>query len=238
MTFAGANGDDVLVSGGFDCAVRIWDVRAQRGGKEIMVLSEARDSVECVVARSGVSGQGEVWEVMSGSSDGRVRCYDIRMGRVTEDVVGPAVTSLCRTGDGKGTLVGCLDSELRLMDGQSGACLKVYREEGKGGRRFVNEEFRIKSCFGGREKWVVCGNENVEGKRGDGEVVVWDTLSGDVVQRVRVKGAEGGKRKIGADGKEKERTNVVSCVSWKENGKGDQWCCGGTDGVVTVFGPP
>jgi len=29
---------------------------------------------------------------------------------------------------------------------------------------------------------------------------------------------------------------VVSCVAWKNEGRGDQWCCAGTDGVVTVYG--
>jgi len=25
-------------------------------------------------------------------------------------------------------------------------------------------------------------------------------------------------------------------VTWKNDGRGDQWCCAGTEGVVTVFG--
>jgi mitogen-activated protein kinase organizer 1 len=67
---------------------------------------------------------------------------------------------------------------------------------------------------------------------------VWDTLTGEVVQRVRVEGSKiEGKKKIGRDGKEKEKRNVISCVAWKENGRGDQWCSAGTDGIVTVFGP-
>jgi mitogen-activated protein kinase organizer 1 len=41
---------------------------------------------------------------------------------------------------------------------------------------------------------------------------------------------------IGRDGKEKERKNVVSCIAWKDGGFGDQFCVGGTSGVVTVFG--
>jgi len=71
-------------------------------------------------------------------------------------------------------------------------------------------------------------------------VVVWDTLSGNVVQRIQVSGSRtaGEKQRIGADGKVKEKKNVVSCIAWRENGKGDQWSCGGTDGIVTVFGPP
>jgi mitogen-activated protein kinase organizer 1 len=109
--------------------------------------------------------------------------------------------------------------------------LKAYKGNG-----WKNEEFRLRSAFGGNERWVLCGNEDVKG--GDGEVVVWDTLTGEVVQRVRVEGSNiEGRKKIGRDGKEKEKRNVISCVAWKESGRGDQWCCAGTDGIVTVFGP-
>ncbi|PMD21618.1 WD domain-containing protein [Hyaloscypha hepaticicola] len=223
VSFAGT-GDGVLVSGSFDASVRIWDVRSQNS-KPIMVLEEAKDSVSCVLA-------GEGYEILSGSVDGRVRCYDLRMGRLETDVIGVAVTSLRRTRDGKGVLVGGLDSCLRLMDRDGGGLLRAYKGEG-----WRNEEFRVRSAFGGNERWVLCGNEEVKGT--DGEVVVWDTLSGKIVERIRVKGKEGeGKKRIGRDGKEKEGQNVISCVAWKENGRGDQWCCAGTNGIVTVFGPP
>jgi mitogen-activated protein kinase organizer 1 len=96
-----------------------------------------------------------------------------------------------------------------------------------------NEEFRIRSTFGGNEKWVVSGSEAK-----DGEVLVWDTVGGGVIQRVLVKETDGVARKMVVDsqGKEKKRRNVISCVAWKNDGRGDQWCCAGTDGVVTVFG--
>ncbi|CAL3971943.1 unnamed protein product [Diplocarpon coronariae] len=230
VTFAGA-GDSVLVSGSFDASVRIWDVRSQ-SGKPIMVLDEARDSVSCVlVAREGGGGKGE-YEILAGSVDGRLRCYDLRFGRVETDVIGASVTSLERTRDGKGVLVGGLDSCVRLMDRDGGGLLRSYKDPG-----WKNEDFRLRSVFGKNERWVLCGNEHVQGA--DGQVVVWDTLSGEVVERIRVPGSKvEGKKKIGMDGKAKERKNVVSCLAWKEGVRGDQWCCAGTDGTVTVFGPP
>ena len=229
VTFAGV-GDSVLITGSFDASVRIWDVKSQNA-KPIMVLDEARDSVSCVLAGQR-AGRGGEFEIVSGSVDGKVRYYDLRMGRLETDVVGTSVTSLQRTRDGNGVLVGGLDSTLRLMDRDGGGLLKSYREEG-----FKNEEFRVRSAFGANERWVVCGNEDVRGD--DGQVVVWDTLSGNVVERIIVPGSKGdGKKKIGSDGKERERRNVLSCLAWKENGRGDQWCCAGSDGVVTVFGPP
>jgi len=225
VCFAGV-GDSVLISGSFDSSVRIWDVKSN-SMKPIMVLEEAKDSISCVLSGSQ-AGKGGEFEVVTGSVDGRVRYYDLRMGSMDVDVIGASVTSLQRTRDGKGILVGALDSSVRLMDRENGGLLKAYR----GGK---NEEFRLRCCFGGNERWILCGNEEVSGP--DGEVLVWDTLSGEVVERIRVEGSiQEGKKKIGRDGKERERQNVISCVAWKGDGRGDQWCCAGIDGIVTVFG--
>ncbi|TVY53427.1 WD repeat domain-containing protein [Lachnellula suecica] len=228
VTFAGAS-DSLLISGSFDASVRIWDVKSQNM-KPIMVLEEARDSVTCVLTGAG-AGKGGEYEILTGSVDGRVRSYDVRMGKLEVDVVGASVTSLQRTRDGKGILVGALDSTIRLMDRDGGGLLKAYKDD-----KWKNDEFRLRSTFGGNERWVLCGNEGVKGD--DGDVAVWDTLSGKIIQKIRVEGSTiEGKKKIGRDGKEREKRNVISCVAWKENGRGDQWCCAGTDGLVTVFGP-
>ena len=200
-----------------------------------MILAEAKDSISAVLAAR--DGGSNSYELLAGSVDGRVRIYDVRMGSLEEDVIGASVTSLARTRDGKGVLVGCLDSSVRLMDRDNGGLLKRY--EG-----FTNDEFRLESAFGANERYVLCGNEKPTAKSNDagvvdGEVVVWDTVSGKVVERVRVPGnaAANRKRVVGSDGKEKERRNIISCLAWKERGRADQWCCAGTDGVVTVFGP-
>jgi mitogen-activated protein kinase organizer 1 len=228
VAFAGS-GDSVLVSGSFDASVRIWDVKSQQM-KPIMVLEEAKDSVSCVLAGLPAGAAGE-YEILAGSVDGRVRCYDLRKGVLDTDVIGASVTSLQRTRDGRGILVGALDSSIRLMERDGGGLLKAYKYDG-----WKNKEFRLRSVFGGNERWVLCENEEVTGD--DGEVVVWDTLTGKVVERVRPAGLKAAeKQRIGADGKIKEKKIVVSCIAWKENGRGDQWCCGGTDGIVTVFGP-
>ena len=74
---------------------------------------------------------------------------------------------------------------------------------------------------------------------GHGRVWAWDVLSGEVVARLSVPWGppgHGSKKVVGRDGKEKERTNVISCLAWRDGGYGDQFCAGGTSGVVTVFG--
>ncbi len=69
----------MVVSGSFDASVRLWDCKSQ-STKPIQVLEEARDSV------SGVCVVGH--EIVTGSVDGRMRVYDLRMGMVFVDVIG------------------------------------------------------------------------------------------------------------------------------------------------------
>ena len=75
----GGPAQEVVVSGSFDATVRVWDAKSA-APKPVQVFEDARDSVSCVA----VAG----WEIVAGSVDGRVRCYDVRMGVVYTDVVG------------------------------------------------------------------------------------------------------------------------------------------------------
>ncbi|KAK1775252.1 WD40-repeat-containing domain protein [Copromyces sp. CBS 386.78] len=240
VIFAGVD-DSLLISGGHDTTVRIWDVRSQSSAKPVQVLGEAKDGVTSLVFDS----QGTGAEVLAGSVDGRVRTYDVRMGRLVTDVFPGAVTSLCLARDGKTVLVGSLDSKIRLMDRSNGQCLRTYGgvEKGSGdvgaaAGGWTNKEIRVQSVLGGGERWVVAGDENgAENSNGEGRVWAWDLLTGRLVAKLGVPwGPGGGKVVVGRDGKEKERKNVVSCVAWKDSGFGNQFCVGGTSGVVTVYG--
>ncbi|KAH6655025.1 WD40-repeat-containing domain protein [Truncatella angustata] len=225
--FAGED-DTLLVSGSLDTSVRIWDLKSG-SFKPVQTLTEARDSVSAVVVRDA--------EIIAGCVDGRVRTYDVRMGRCVSDVIGPPVTSLCLSKDGKAVLVGALDNKVRFMDRRDGTCLKTYT-----GPEFRNDGLRIQSILGGKEQYVLAGDEMTgePNQNGDGRLWAWDTVTGDVVAKVGIPwgpaGSEPRKKLIGKDGKEKERSNVISCVAWRENGFGDQYCVGGTSGVVTVLG--
>lgn len=223
VKFAG-EGDSVVVSAGFDTSVRLWDTKSS-SIKPIQTLNEAKDSVTSLCVRGA--------EVVAGCVDGRVRSYDVRMGKVWSDVVGAGVTSVDLTRDGKAMLVGGLDSELRLMDRESGSCLRVYHDA-----EYTNTEYRVQSILGAKEKYVLAGDENPPDGSTDGRVWVWDLLSGRMVKKLSVPWGptEGRRKAVGRDGKEKVRKNVVSCMAWREDGWGDQFCVGGKSGVVTVFG--
>lgn len=221
-----AAGGDVVLSASFDASVRIWDLKSQNF-KPIQILADAKDSVSCVTL--GKEGT----EIVTGSVDGRIRWYDIRMGKMTTDVVGAPVTSVSVTKDGETALVSTLDGTIRLMDRERGTSLMSYKGH-------QNKEYRIRSCLGARENFVLSGTEGVEGSQSeDGEVYVWETATGTVAKKIAVPSNNdpARKRAVGSDGKPKVRKNVISALAWKDNGKADQWCCAGTDGVVTVFVP-
>ncbi|KAK1853790.1 aspartate aminotransferase [Colletotrichum chrysophilum] len=226
----GGDGDSLVISAGFDTSVRVWDCKSN-SAKPVQVMDEAKDSVTALVVRDA--------EIVAGSVDGRVRSYDVRMGKCITDTMGASVTSLKLTRDGKAMLVGSLDSKIRLMDRDSGSCLKTYEDAG-----WKNEELRVQSILGGKEKYVIAGDELTAGTgpaglNGEGKIWTWDLLTGKLVATVKVpwpEGYEPKKKVLGKDGREKERSNVISCMAWRDDGWGDQFCVGGTSGVATVFG--
>ncbi|KAK4219251.1 putative mitogen-activated protein kinase organizer 1 [Rhypophila decipiens] len=244
VTFGGV-GDSLVISGGIDTSVRIWDVKAGNNNKPIQVLDDAKDAISSVV----VTGE----EIIAGSVDGRVRSYDLRMGRCVTDVFANSVTSLCLARDGESLLVGSLESKLRLMDRRDGTCLRVFGHEG-----WRNEEFRVQSCFGGGERFVVAGGEEESLEEydddddddddddggGGGKVWAWDLVTGQLVAKIPVPGRASTRKTAGRGGgiygagseERKKRTTVISSIAWKEDGYGNQFCVGGTSGVVTVYG--
>ncbi|KIW53881.1 hypothetical protein PV05_06291 [Exophiala xenobiotica] len=209
VAFAG-DGDGVIVSGGDDTTVRLWDVKS-RDAKPLMVLDEAKDGISSVV----VPGNGH--EIVSGSVDGRLRSYDIRMGKVTVDVMPGPVTSLDVSRDARTVLVGCLDGRIRMMDRTDGTCLRGFPPEGNV-EGYKNDSLRLKSCFAGNESLVLSGSED------DGRVRGWDVLSGKSVGNVDVNPS----------------AKVVSVVRWREGsqaqGRQGLWAGGGAEGIVKVYG--
>ncbi|EXJ92119.1 hypothetical protein A1O3_00669 [Capronia epimyces CBS 606.96] len=208
VAFAG-EGHSVLVSGSDDTSVRLWDVKS-RDAKPLMVLEEAKDSIASIA----VPGNGH--ELVTGSVDGRLRSYDVRMGRVTVDVMPAPVTSLDVARDARTVLVGTLDGRIRMMDRTEGTCLRAFPPEGNV-EGYKNDSLRLKSCFALNESLVLSGSEN------DGHVRAWDVLTGKSVGKVDISPA----------GK------LVSVVKWREGsqaqGRQGLWAGGGVEGVVKIF---
>ena len=60
---------------------------------------------------------------LESSVDGKVRNYDIRMGKLHADCIGQPVTSVSFTRDGQCVLTSTLDDTIRLLDKDTGELL-------------------------------------------------------------------------------------------------------------------
>ncbi|TGZ81179.1 WD40 repeat-like protein [Ascodesmis nigricans] len=189
----------VLASGSYDATVKLWDCKSSNR-KPIQTLDEAKDSVMDVEIRGT--------DIITACVDGRIRNYDMRMGRCVVDYVSTkGVTSVQGTEDGAAVLVSALDGKVRLMDKRDGRMLQSFTGH-------VNKELRVRSCFAEREEFVVSGSE-------DGTVWCWDLVSGEMKAKLVGHGeGKGGK--------------AVSCVDTRRSG--GQMVTGGADGTVVVWG--
>ena len=95
-----------------------------------------------------------------------------------------------------------LDSTLRLFDKANGGLLQTFKGH-------KNTEYRIRSSLGAADKYVVSGSE-------DGRFIMWDLVSGEVVEE---QVAHGGK--------------VVTSVSYHPLKR--QALTSGVDGTVVVW---
>lgn len=199
------------------------------------MLEDAKDSVSCLQ----VVGH----EICAGSVDGRVRVYDLRMGMVYVDVIGrmslsphppssasthssappprtastnhcplpDPITSLQQTKDTTALLLSTLDGTIRLMDKAHGTLLQAYKGH-------VNTEYRVRSCLGMNDTYVVSGSE-------DGRIFVWDLVEGKVVKTLEAE-VDGEKAK----GSVKRR--VVSAVAVNDLRR--EWVSAGADGMFSL----
>ncbi|CEJ60425.1 Putative WD domain protein [Penicillium brasilianum] len=225
VQFAG-DGDSVVVSGSADTTINLWDTKSN-ANKPIQTLTEASDTV------SSLHVNMSTYLIASGSYDGHVRVYDVRMGKTTIDVLAHPVTSVRCSADGNALLTSTLDNYIRMLDRTDGSLLAAFggpstKEEGPARgildtmprHRYRNTELRVRSVFAQGDAVVLSGSEAAP--KGDGTamgaaVFAWDILSGENVATVP----------MGEDVK------AVSCVAWNEKG---YWAAGCADSTVRVFG--
>ncbi|XP_077988063.1 WD repeat domain-containing protein 83-like [Glandiceps talaboti] len=156
----------VILSGSIDSSVKIWDCRSRRL-EPIQVLDEAKDSISSIAVSDH--------EVLTGSVDGRIRRYDLRVGQLFVDCIGKPVTSVTFTKDGQCSLASSLDSTVRLLDKDTGELLGEYAGH-------QNTEYKIDSCLTESDTHIVSGSE-------DGRICFWDLVEGTMVETVSKAGS-------------------------------------------------
>lgn len=163
----------MLVSGSYDEAVFLWDVRAGRIMRQLPAHSDPVGGVDFI--RDGTM-------VCSCAADGLIRIWDAGTGQCLRTLVDEdrrPVTSVRFTPNGKFILAWTLDSSIRLWRYSDGSCLKTYQGHlnqqyslgGVVGTYYPNGEWA-----GATESFVASGSE-------DGDVLVWDVTSKDILWR-------------------------------------------------------
>jgi len=150
----------VLVSGSYDATVRCWDTRS-KSKEPIQILNDAKDSIPSV--------QISDHTILTGSVDGYLREYDLRLGKLTEDCMGESITSVSFTNDGQCLLASSLDSRIRLIDRYSGELLNSFKGH-------QSSTYKIDCCLSHDDKYVVSGSE-------DGSLFIWDLVESHVTKQ-------------------------------------------------------
>ncbi|KAI8367555.1 WD40-repeat-containing domain protein [Radiomyces spectabilis] len=153
----------VLVSGSFDATIRIWDCKSSNFSP-IQVIEDCKDSIMSIQVKGP--------EIVAGCADGRLRVFDLRMGQLSEDYIGPAITSARLSNDGNCVLVSSLDSTIRLMDKANGRLLNEFKGH-------KHTEYKLQSTMTNTDAYAMSGSE-------DGNIMVWDVLEGSAVKTLQL----------------------------------------------------
>lgn len=157
---------NILVSGSYDEAVFLWNVRS---GRLMRSLPAHGDPV------SGVDFVRDGTLIVSCASDGLIRVWDTATGQCLrtffhEDT--PPVVSVKFSPNGKYILTWMLDSSVRMWNYTDGRCVKTYQGH-------KNEQYSIVGAFGtyneAASAFIASGSEN-------GSILFWDVVSKHVLQ--------------------------------------------------------
>eukprot|EP00914_Ancora_sagittata_P004932 GHVO01010277.1.p1 GENE.GHVO01010277.1~~GHVO01010277.1.p1 ORF type:complete len:328 (-),score=46.88 GHVO01010277.1:174-1133(-) len=201
---SGVTHDDALLfTASYDKTLKVWDARTPKAHRPIQTLADAKDAMTSIIVHKA--------EIISGSVDGQIRTYDIRMGEVKSDNLHHPITSMTMTSDFRFLLCSCLDNKIRLINRSTGKLINTY-----GGH--LNSKYRIQSAFDGNDKMILSGSE-------DGRFCVWDVGTEkpeDILYDVKVPTKEGAKN------------NVVFVTRVNPNTP-TQFVTGGSDGSMQVW---
>ncbi|KAJ9608316.1 WD domain protein [Cladophialophora chaetospira] len=165
---------NMLVSGSYDEAVFLWDVRSGRVMRSLPAHSDPVGGVDFL--RDGTM-------VVSCAGDGLIRIWDAGTGQCLRTLVDEdrkSVTSVKFSPNGRFVLAWTLDNCVRLWNYLDGQCVKTYQGH-------LNSQYSLGGVVGsysyelGRADrrlgaFVASGSE-------DGDIVAWDVSSKEILWR-------------------------------------------------------
>jgi len=144
-----------LLSGSYDGSVKIWDMKSYNDRRPIQTLDDFTDSVTGIVVTSNT--------IHTSCVDGRLRSYDLRVGKLTTDMVGHPLTSLTLTEDQNCLLTSAMNGEVKLFDKASGQQLKTYDGH-------IHKDMMVQCGLTHHDNQVFSTSE-------DGAVYFWDLIT-------------------------------------------------------------
>ena len=141
-----------------------WDIRTRKL-EPVQTLKDSKDSITSLVVTD--------CKIISSSLDGSIRSYDLRMGEmVCDSIGGESITDFALTKDGQCIVAACRDDTVRLIDTDSGDMLSEYSGHS-------TRDYLVECGILSNDSQIVCGS-------GDGNVFVWDLVSGNVLKNLNV----------------------------------------------------
>lgn len=157
----------MLVTGSYDEAVFLWDVRSARVMRSLPAHSDPVGGVDFI--QDGTM-------VCSCAGDGLIRVWDPSTGQCLKTLVDEdrrPVTAVRFTPNGKHILAWTLDNSIRLWQYVEGRCVKTYHGH-------INKDFSLSGAVGSymrdTESFLISGSE-------DGDLVAWDVTTKEILWR-------------------------------------------------------
>lgn len=134
-----------------------WDMRANTW-EPIQTIKDASSSITSLTIQGA--------SLYASALDGHVRTYDLRLGKVFDDLVGHPVNSVRPSKIGESLLASSQDGKVRLFDAANGSLLQTFEGHRSG---------RARAIWGYGEESVYVGDE-------DGKLWAWDVLDAKAVE--------------------------------------------------------
>ncbi|SPN99502.1 probable U5 snRNP-specific 40 kD protein (novel WD-40 repeat protein) [Cephalotrichum gorgonifer] len=163
-------GEELLISGGDDCTIGIWDPRSKNAVDYIQT--------DYPVTAVAVSEAGN--EIYSGSIDGDIRAWDLRKKSQVFSMLGPqdtdTITSLRVSPDSQSLLSFSMDGAARTWDIRPFAPTERLIRTFDGASRGLENNL-IKASWDSDGKRLAAGS-------GDGTVLVWSNDTGKLLYKL------------------------------------------------------